>query len=45
MAVDTDDYVGVDDVNEKEPVAIIHPDSLDNDGDQLQDQPLATDCA
>lgn len=43
MVVDTDDYVGVADVSEKEPIAIINPDNLDTDADQLQDLPLATD--
>jgi ubiquitin carboxyl-terminal hydrolase 7 len=45
MVVDTDDYVGAPELTEKEPVAIINPDNLDNDVDQLQDLPLATDCA
>ncbi|KAH6696852.1 ubiquitin carboxyl-terminal hydrolase [Plectosphaerella plurivora] len=43
MVVDTDDYVGAPELTEKEPVAIINPDNLDNDVDQLQDLPLATD--
>jgi ubiquitin carboxyl-terminal hydrolase 7 len=43
MVVDTGDYVGVDHDPEKEPVAIISPDSLEQQADQLQDLPLATD--
>lgn len=43
MVVDSDDYVGIPTESEKEPVAIINPDHLDNDADQLQDLPLATD--
>lgn len=45
MVVDTGDYVGVDSGLEKDPVAIINPDNLDHEGDQLQDLPLATDRA
>jgi hypothetical protein len=43
MVVDTGDYVGVDHDPEKEPVAIISPDSLEQQADQLQDLPLAND--
>lgn len=43
MVVDTDDYVGVANEPEKEPVAIINPDNLDQEAEQLQDLPLATD--
>lgn len=43
MVVDTDEYVGGPD-SEKEPIAIINPDNLDNEVEQLQDLPLATDC-
>lgn len=43
MVVDTDDYVGVANDPEKDPVAIINPDQLEQDADQLQDLPLATD--
>ncbi|KAG7118195.1 hypothetical protein HYQ44_005338 [Verticillium longisporum] len=42
MVMDTDDYVGIPNESEKEPVAIINPDN-DNDIDNLQDLPLATD--
>ncbi|KAI8304182.1 ubiquitin carboxyl-terminal hydrolase [Colletotrichum asianum] len=42
MVVDTDEYVGGPD-SEKEPIAIINPDNLDNEVEQLQDLPLATD--
>ncbi|KAF4120217.1 ubiquitin carboxyl-terminal hydrolase 7 [Geosmithia morbida] len=43
MLMDTGDYVGVDNDPEKDPVAIINPDNLEQEGDQLQDIPLATD--
>lgn len=43
MVVDTDEYVGGTD-SEKEPIAIIDPDNLDNGAEQLQDLPLANDC-
>lgn len=43
MVVETDEYVGGPDA-EKEPVAIINPDNLDNEAEQLQDLPLASDC-
>ncbi|KAK5993223.1 Deubiquitinating enzyme 15 [Cladobotryum mycophilum] len=43
MVVDTDDYVGVANAPEKDSVAIINPDNLDHDVDQLQDLPLAND--
>ncbi|KAK2601922.1 ubiquitin-specific protease ubp15 [Conoideocrella luteorostrata] len=45
MVVDTDDYVGVANAPEKDHVAIINPDSLEQgDSDQqLQDLPLAND--
>lgn len=39
MVVDTEDYT-----DEKEPVAIINPDTPDQESDQLQDLPLADDC-
>ena len=44
--MDTDDYVSVPEVSEKDSVAIINPEGLDqNDLDQqLQDLPLADDC-
>ncbi|KAM0601550.1 hypothetical protein ACHAP1_008588 [Verticillium nonalfalfae] len=42
MVMDTDDYVGIPNESEKEPVAIINPDN-DHDIDNLQDLPLATD--
>lgn len=41
MVVDTGDYVSHD--PEKEPVAIISPDNLEPEADQLQDLPLAND--
>lgn len=44
MVVDTGDYVGMDDISEKDPVAIINPDDLDQDEDHLQDLPVANDC-
>lgn len=46
MVVDTDDYVGVANAPEKDSVAIINPDGLEQgDSDQqLQDLPLASDC-
>lgn len=43
MVVDTGDYVGVDNDSEKGPVAIISPDSMEQEADQLQDLPLAND--
>jgi ubiquitin carboxyl-terminal hydrolase 7 len=43
MAVDTGDYVGVESSPEKDSVAIINPDNLEQEADQLQDLPLATD--
>ncbi|KAG6004547.1 hypothetical protein E4U21_000931 [Claviceps maximensis] len=45
MVMDTDDYVGVTNVSDKESVAIINPDGLEQgDSDpQLQDLPLAND--
>ncbi|KAL2760507.1 hypothetical protein ACRALDRAFT_1059705 [Sodiomyces alcalophilus JCM 7366] len=43
MVVDTDEYVGVTNGSEKESIAIINPDNLDSESDQLQDLPLATD--
>lgn len=45
MVMDTGDYVGVNNDPEKDPVAIINPDNLEQEGDQLQDLPLANDCA
>lgn len=46
MVVDTDDYVGAPNASEKEPVAIISPDSgVEHEADQLQDLPLANDRA
>lgn len=44
MVVDTDDYVGSANAPEKEPVAIINADQLEQETDQLQDLPLANDC-
>ncbi len=44
MEVDTTEYVGDPNIMEKEPVAIINPDNLDQETDQLQDLPLANDC-
>lgn len=46
MVMDTDDYVGVANISEKESVAIINPDGIEQgDSDQqLQDLPLANDC-
>lgn len=46
MVVDTDDYVGITNASEKDSVAIINPDGLEQgDSDQqLQDLPLANDC-
>ncbi|POR35949.1 Ubiquitin carboxyl-terminal hydrolase 21 [Tolypocladium paradoxum] len=45
MVVDADDYVGVADAPEKDPVAIISPDNLEHGetDQQLQDLPLAND--
>ncbi|ROT43204.1 ubiquitin carboxyl-terminal hydrolase [Sodiomyces alkalinus F11] len=43
MMVDADEYVSVTDESEKESIAIISPDTLDSEADQLQDLPLATD--
>lgn len=43
MVVDTDEYVSVTNESEKESIAIINPDNLDSESDQLQDLPLATD--
>lgn len=46
MVVDTDDYVGVPNAPEKESVAIISPEgAVEHEADQLQDLPLANDCA
>jgi ubiquitin carboxyl-terminal hydrolase 7 len=46
MVVDTDDYVGAPNAPEKEHVAIINPDGgVEHEADQLQDLPLANDCA
>ena len=44
MVVDTDDYVDDTTMQEKDEVAIINPDTLDAEADQLQDLPLANDC-
>lgn len=44
MVVDSDDYVGVPNAPEKESVAIINPEG-EHEADQLQDLPLANDCA
>jgi ubiquitin carboxyl-terminal hydrolase 7 len=41
MVIDTGDYVDVDSGLEKDPVTIINPDNLEQEGDQLQDLPLA----
>ncbi|PHH89821.1 hypothetical protein CDD83_5201 [Cordyceps sp. RAO-2017] len=45
MVMDADDYVGVADPSEKDPVAIISPENLDqaDAGHQLQDLPMAND--
>ena len=45
MVVDADDYVGVTDASEKDPVAIISPDSVEHGetDQQLQDLPMAND--
>lgn len=43
MVVDSGDYVGVANEPDKEPVAIINPDSTDGEADQLQDLPMADD--
>ncbi|VUC34971.1 unnamed protein product [Clonostachys rosea] len=43
MVVDTGDYLDVDNDPEKDPVAIISPENLDQEADQLQDLPLAND--
>lgn len=45
MVMDTGDYVGVDNDPEKDPVAIINPDNLEQEAEQLQDLPLANDRA
>lgn len=44
MVVDSSDDYAVPAADEKEPVAIINPDSLDADGDQPENVTLATDC-
>lgn len=44
MVMDTDDYVGVANEPDKDPVAII-PETLDQEADQLQDLPMANDRA
>lgn len=44
MEVDTAEYVDDSNIMEKEPVAIINPDNLDQEADQLQDLPMANDC-
>jgi hypothetical protein len=41
MVMDTDDYVGVGNDPEKDPIAIITPDEPESD--QPLDEPLATD--
>lgn len=43
MVVDTDDYVDEIDSPERDSVAIINPDNLD-EAEQTPDKPLATDC-
>lgn len=45
MVVDAGDYIDVDNDSEKDPVAIISPDHLEQEADQLQDLPLANDRA
>ena len=45
VVMDTGDYVGVDNDPEKDPIAIINPDNSEQESDQLQDLPLANDCA
>ena len=45
MMVDAqDDYVVPATENEKDQVAIINPDNLDNEADQPENVTLATDC-
>lgn len=45
MVVDTqDDYVVQSAENEKDQLAIINPDNLENDAEQVENVPLATDC-
>jgi ubiquitin carboxyl-terminal hydrolase 7 len=43
MVVDTDDYVGTPNAPEQDQVAIINPDNLDNEAEQLLDLPKATE--
>jgi hypothetical protein len=43
MVVDTGDYVSVEHDPEKDQVAIINPDNLEQEAEQLQDLPLAND--
>ncbi|KAK7398289.1 ubiquitin-specific protease ubp15 [Neonectria punicea] len=43
MVMDTDDYVNVANEPDKDPVAIINPDNLEPEADQLQDLPMAND--
>lgn len=45
MVVDTGDYVGVANEPDKDPVAIINPDSSETEADQLHDLPAADDRA
>jgi ubiquitin carboxyl-terminal hydrolase 7 len=45
MVVDSEDYVGGQNPPEQESVAIINPENLENDAEQLQDLPKATDRA
>lgn len=41
MLVDTDEY---DNVDERSDTAIINPQQLDEDVDELEQEPLASDC-
>lgn len=43
MVVDTDEFSGVANAPEQDHVAIINPENLDSEVDQLQDLPKATD--
>ncbi|CAM1508456.1 Fc.00g053040.m01.CDS01 [Cosmosporella sp. VM-42] len=43
MVVDSGDYIGVANEPDKEPVAIINPDSPEHEADQLEDLPMAND--
>jgi ubiquitin carboxyl-terminal hydrolase 7 len=43
MVIDSPDLAGATTDPEKDAIAIINPDSLDQEADNLQDLPLATD--